>query len=150
MLRLILASLHLLGLGIGLGAVWGRARSLRAKPLDEPALRRAFAADSWWGIAALVWIGTGLARLLSETEKSLSYYMGNHLFWGKMTLLGTIIALEIAPAAALVRWRRRLARGEPPDTPSASRLARISLAQAGLVVLMTALAVAMSRGYGSR
>ena len=34
-------------------------RALQA-PLDVPALRRVFYADTWWGIAAVLWIGTGL------------------------------------------------------------------------------------------
>jgi uncharacterized membrane protein len=55
MLRLTLAALHLLALGIGLGGIWGRARGLGQRPLDLSSVRRAFAADSWWGVAAMVW-----------------------------------------------------------------------------------------------
>jgi hypothetical protein len=40
MLRWILAAVHLLGFGIGLGAVWARARSITSHPLDQAALRR--------------------------------------------------------------------------------------------------------------
>ena len=68
-LRWLLAAAHLLGFGIGLGAVWTRARSIRSQPLDEEALRRTFAADSWWGVSALLLIGSGVWRLLSGTEK---------------------------------------------------------------------------------
>ncbi len=68
MIRWLFASVHLLALGIGLGAVWARARGLRG-PLDVPGLRRVFAADTWWGIAAVLWIGTGLVRAFGELEK---------------------------------------------------------------------------------
>jgi putative membrane protein len=59
--RWFLAALHLLALGFGLGAVWARARGLRGE-LEETGLRRVFYADPWWGIAALLWIATGLVR----------------------------------------------------------------------------------------
>ncbi|HEV8445375.1 MAG TPA: DUF2214 family protein [Gemmatimonadaceae bacterium] len=74
MLRLTLAALHLLALGIGLGGIWGRARELAQRPLEMSGMRRAFAADSWWGIAALLWLVTGLWRLFAGTEKATSYY----------------------------------------------------------------------------
>src|SRR6266511_1832568 len=52
-IRWLLAALHLLALGIGLGAVWARGRALR-DALDASGLRRAFHADAWWGIAAVL------------------------------------------------------------------------------------------------
>jgi putative membrane protein len=66
------ATVHLLALGIGLGAVWARERALRG-PLDAAGLRQAFYADSWWGIAALLWIGTGLVRAFAGLEKGSAY-----------------------------------------------------------------------------
>lgn len=147
LIRWLFAALHLLGLGIGLGAVWARARALRG-PLDSAGLRRVFSADGWWGVAAAIWIGTGLVRMIGGLEKGLDYYLGSHLFWGKMTLLLAILVLEIAPAAALVRWRVQLARGGSPDTRLAGRFARISYVQAVLVLLMVLAATAMARGIG--
>jgi putative membrane protein len=152
MLRISLAGLHLLALGIGLGAVWVRARALRARP-EPDALRRALSADALWGIAALVWIATGLWRLFGETEKSTTYYMHNHLFFAKMTLLVIVLILEVWPMVMLNRWRIGIARGEGPATtiaPTASRIGMISYVEAGIVVLMMFIAVAMARGLGVR
>lgn len=146
--RLLLAGFHLLGLGIGLGSVWARARALSSR-LDPAGLRSVFLADSWWGAAALVWIITGVWRLLAGLEKTTSYYFQNHLFLTKMALLAVILGLEVWPMITLIAWRRRVMRGEQPDTRAAPLLARISYAQAGLVVLMVFLAVAMARGYGA-
>jgi len=67
-IRWVLAASHLLALGIGLGAVWARGRALRNQ-LDGTGLRRVFYADTWWGIAAMVWIGTGLVRAFAGFEK---------------------------------------------------------------------------------
>ena len=104
----LLASFHLLALGIGLGAVWWRGQAL-ASDLDQAALQRAFRADSLWGLSAILWISTGLWRLLAETEKSTGYYLQNHLFLTKMGLLVLIILLELWPMATLVGWRWRRA-----------------------------------------
>jgi putative membrane protein len=147
-IRWLLAAGHLLALGIGLGAVWARGRALRGE-LDALGLRRAFYADTWWGIAAILWIGTGLTRAFGGYEKASSYYLHNHFFWAKMGLLAAILILELRPMVSLIQWRRIVARGGVPDTRFASRFAQVSFAQAGLVVLMVLAATAMARGYGA-
>jgi putative membrane protein len=148
MLRWTLAALHLLGFGIGLGAVWARARSIGSRPLDLPALHRAFAADSWWGLSAILLVGTGLWRLLAGTEKPTAYYLSNHAFFGKMALLIGILLLEIWPMITLIRWRVQVARGSLPDPSPAATIARISYAQAALLIGMVLAATAMARGMG--
>ena len=153
MLRVTLATLHLLALGIGLGAIWARARALSAQSFDVTAAHRAFTADNWWGWAAALWITTGLWRLLAGTEKASSYYMHNRVFLAKMTLFAIVLFLEIAPMLTLIRWRK-LARREGaawrPDGAVAARLGLVSYAEAALIVAIVATAVAMARGYGFR
>ena len=146
-LRWLLAAVHLLGLGIGLGAVWARARALGSGELDIGAVRRVLTADAWWGIAALVWVASGLVRLLAGTEKPTGYYLHNHAFWGKMALFVAIVLLEIRPIVTFGRWRALVRRGEMPPAP-AGALARVSYIQAALVVLMVLAATAMARGLG--
>jgi putative membrane protein len=147
LIRWLFAAVHLLALGVGLGAVWARGRALRGQ-LDAAGLRRVFYTDSWWGVAALLWIGTGLVRAFGGLEKGTAYYLGNHLFWGKMSLLVLILLLELGPMIALVRWRMELSRGTQPDTRAAPAFARISFVQAVLVMLMVLAATGMARGYG--
>jgi putative membrane protein len=147
MLRWVLAALHLLALGIGLGAVWARARTLGGE-LDARGLQRALRADAWWGAAALLWISTGLWRLLAGLEKSTGYYLQNHVFLAKMGLLLVILALEIWPMVTLIQWRRAVATGTAVDLRRAHAIATISLVQTGLVVLMVFAATAMARGIG--
>lgn len=146
-LRVLLAALHLAGLGVGLGAVWTRARGF-GDALDGPGLRRLFAADNWWGLSAVLLIGTGLWRLLSGIEKPTAYYLHNHVFWLKMTALVGILLLEIAPMITLIRWRITVARGAPIDGKRAPLFATISYLQAGLLLIMVATATAMARGLG--
>jgi putative membrane protein len=151
MLRLTLATLHLLALGIGLGAVWTRARSLGSRPLDVGAVRRGFTADSWWGVAALLWIVSGLWRLLAGTEKATSYYTHDWIFLAKMLLFALIFALEIWPMITLMRWRSAMGRERErwqPNERLAHRISQISYVEAALLVMMVVAAVSMARGFG--
>jgi putative membrane protein len=145
--RWLAASLHLLALGIGLGAVWARGRALRSS-LDAGTLRQVFFADTLWGLAAVLWISTGLWRLLAGLEKGTGYYLQNQLFLTKMALLALVLLLEIRPMITLIRWRRTVSRGEAPDTRAAPLLARISFVQAWLIGLMVFAAAGMARGMG--
>lgn len=147
MIRWSLAALHLLALGIGLGAIWARGRALSGG-LDPAGLRRAFYADTWWGVAAALWVSTGAVRAFGGFEKGTFYYLHNHLFWTKMLLLVAILALEVRPMLRLIEWRRVVARGEHPALQGARSLARVSFMQAGLVIGMVLAATAMARGYG--
>lgn len=146
-LRWLLAFTHLVALGIGLGAVWVRARALRGT-LDPAGLRRVFGADTLWGVAAGLWIATGVWRAFGGVEKGTSYYMTNPLFHAKMGLLLLILALEVWPMVTLIRWRMRQGKGEGIDTSPAGALARISEIQAVLVVMMVLAATALARGLG--
>ncbi len=148
-LRWLFAALHLLALGIGLGAIWGRRLALLC-PLDQQGLKRLFRKDNWWAVAAVLWIGTGLVRAFGGLEKGSFYYLHNGLFLGKMACLLAILALEILPMLTLIRWRTLVRKGAQPVTSNAKTLADISTIQAVLVVVMVLLATAMARGIGFR
>lgn len=146
--RWLLAAVHLLGMGIGLGSIWARHRALRGE-LDRAGLGRVFAADNWWGLSAIVLFATGAMRAFGGLEKGTDYYLGNHLFLTKMGLIALILLLEIQPAVGLVKWRIALRKGIQPDTHAAGRFAAISAVQAVLLVGMVLMATGMARGYGS-
>lgn len=147
LLRWTIATVHLLGLGLGLGAIWSRSRALK-NPSDPKNIQRALFADTLWGIAALLWITTGLARAFAGLEKGSAYYLANDAFWVKMILLGLVLLLEIWPMVTLIRWRIQLGRGEVINTQYAGRFAQISALQTALVVAMVLAATAMARGIG--
>jgi putative membrane protein len=160
MLRLTLAWLHLIALGIGFWAVFARGQALREAARELPstaALRRAFMADAHWGAAAGLWLATGLWRYLGSTEKATGYYNSNHIFLTKMTLFVVIVALEVSPMITLIRWRKAVGRSGSPgdghvalDAAKARRIATISYVQGAIVAIMVFTAVAMARGYGAR
>lgn len=150
MTQIVLAALHLIALGLGLGAVINRGTALREVP-DLRSVQRVFRADLIWGIAAILWIATGLWRYFGEIEKSTAYYNANYFFLTKMTLFGLIGLLEIWPMVTLIRWRLAIGRGGSPGVvavPGTARIiATISHVQATLLVLMVFAAAAMARGY---
>jgi putative membrane protein len=147
LLRWTIAAVHLLGLGLGLGAIWSRSRALK-DPSNPNNIQRALFADTLWGIAALLWITTGLARAFAGLEKGSAYYLNNDAFWIKMSLLALVLALEVWPMVTLIRWRIQLSRGEVINTQYARRFAQISALQTALVVAMVFAATAMARGIG--
>jgi putative membrane protein len=144
-LRYTLAVLHLLPLAIGLAALYARGRALRRlqAPAELPAV---FLPDNWYGVAALLWVGTGLWRAFGGLEKGTEHYLQDHWFLGKMGLFGLVFLLELLPMVWLVRWRMDLRKGRTPDLSKATLLARLSFAQLPLLVLMVAMAAAMARG----
>ncbi len=144
-LRWLIATLHLLTLPLGLGAIWARSRALGlAKTVED--LRRVFVADNLWALAAVLWLGTGLLRAFAGLEKGASYYLHDRVFYIKMGLFVTILILEIWPMVTLIRWRISVRRGAPVDLTSATTLARFSQIQLGLVVVMVFAATALARG----
>ena len=152
MLRISLAALHLIALGFGLGAVIARGTALRESP-SNAALRRAFRADTTWGLAAALWIATGVWRMVAGIEKPSGYYYTNPVFHAKLGLFLLILLLELWPMITLFRWRRTFSAGESAERlmtrGSGRKIAVISHIEALVVVVMVFVAVAMARGFGS-
>ena len=152
MLTITLAALHLIALGLGLGAVIARGTALRESP-SNAALRRAFRSDTTWGLAAALWIATGVWRMVAGIEKLPAYYYTNPVFHAKMGLFVLVLVLELWPMITLMRWRRAFSSGESAErlmTRGAGRkIAVISHVEAFVVVAMVFVAVAMARGFGT-
>jgi putative membrane protein len=149
MIAAIVSALHVLALALGLPSIFFRGRALKGS-LDGPGLHRLFTADTVWGIAALLWLATGLARAFGGLEKGSAFYLASPLFWLKITLFATVALLEAWPMVTFIRWRRELRRGEAPDTSAAPRLYIINHAEMGLVVVIVFVASFMARGFGLR
>lgn len=144
MTRVALATLHLLALAIGFGAIHVRARGLLAG--TDAGRRVALAADAWWGVAALLWLATGLYRLFAGFEKGSAYYLQSPEFLAKMGFFALIIVLEVWPMLVLIRWRIALGKGQAPDVSQAARLGWISHVQTLLLIAVVLLAAALARG----
>ncbi|MBX2979287.1 MAG: DUF2214 family protein [Flavobacteriales bacterium] len=145
LLRYLLAVSHLLALSIGLAAVYARWRALkRVRTTDD--LPAVFLADNWYGLAAVLWVATGLWRAFGGLEKGTTFYLENHWFLGKMGLFAVVGVLEVLPMVMLINWRRGLKRGQPPNLDKAPLLATLTLLELPLLVLVVFMAAAMARG----
>jgi len=143
-IRWLLAALHLLALGIGMESVWARGRALR-RPLDADGLKRVFTHDNWYGIAALLWYPTGIARAFFGFEKGTGYYLHQPFFVAKLALVVIVGAVEMWVMVVLIRWRRQQQRGEAIDTRHAALMSRISAWETFAIMLIVFLATAAAR-----
>ncbi|HEV8533667.1 MAG TPA: DUF2214 family protein [Methylomirabilota bacterium] len=145
----VVSALHVLALALGLPALYLRGRALKG-PLDREGMRQLFAADTVWGIAAVLWVVTGLLRAFAGLEKGSQFYLASPLFWTKMALFVAVLLLETSPMATFMRWRMQLRRGQTPDTSRARALYILNHVEMALVVLMVFVASFMARGFGLR
>ncbi len=145
-LRWLVATLHLLTLPLGLGAIWARSRALSTtrSPAD---LKSVFVADNLWGLAAFLWLSTGLLRVFAGLEKPAGYYTHDRVFYAKMALFLVVFLLELRPMITLIRWRGAVRRGLAVDTAPAAELARISQIQMAIVIVIVFAATALARGF---
>ncbi len=141
-----LAAVHLLAFALGFWAVLTRGTAFSRLAAGAGEVRRVLLADNLWGISALVLLVTGGMRAFGGYEKGTDYYLHQPLFHLKMTLFVLILLLELAPMITLIKWRIGLARGNPLKTRRAKMFARISHAEALLLVLMVIAATGMARG----
>ena len=144
-LRYIIATIHVLTFGLGFYSVWARASALRNLK-DENGIKAVLAADNLWGVAAALWLATGLWRAFGGLEKGSDYYLQNTAFLIKMSLFALVFALEIKPMVTFIRWRISLGRKQPIDLSVAPSLARISYIELILLIPIVAMATAMARG----
>jgi putative membrane protein len=148
-LSALVSALHLLALALGLPAVFLRGRALKGR-LDRDGLGRLFAADNIWGVAAALWLVTGLLRAFAGLEKGTAFYLDSPLFWLKLGLFAVVVLLEIRPMVTLLRWRATLRRGGQPDTSAARTLYHLNHLELALVVVIVFVASFMARGFGLR
>ena len=140
----VLSALHLLTLALGLSGVIARGRALSGT-LDEAGWRRLLAADNAWGIAAALWITTGLARVFWGGREP-GFYWSNGFFWVKVGLFGIVFLLELRPMITFVRVRTALARGTPLPEFAVQTFRRINAIEVALVLVIVFTAAFMARG----
>ena len=142
LLTILAAATHYVALGIGLTGVWIRGRGFRARDVEMT-----FYGDNLWGIAAILWIASGLARAFGGLEKGTAFYLHSPMFQLKMALYLLAAALEMWPMIVLIKLRVRQSKGEPLDISRFPTFAKINTAEIVLVVLMPFVASAMARGW---
>ena len=140
----LVASIHLLTLGIGFGSLIFRANGL-SNLKDQKDLRSIFLADNLYGLAAFLWISTGLLRAFAGLEKGTEYYLGSTLFLAKMGLFALVFFLELTPIIVLMRWRKKQKSGVEIDISKAGNLSILSYVELVILIIIVFLASAMAR-----
>jgi putative membrane protein len=140
----LLSAIHVLTLALGLGAVFLRGRAL-GQPLDDAGWRRLLAADNGWGLAAGLWIASGLARVFFGGKET-SFYWRNGFFWVKLALFGIVFVLELKPMMTFIRVRAARRTHAPLPAFSVEEYRRINAAEVVLVVSIVCVATFMARG----
>jgi putative membrane protein len=140
----LLSAIHVLTLALGLGAIFMRGRAL-ARPLDDAGWQRLLSADSVWGVAAGLWIASGLGRVFFGGKEP-AFYWHNGFFWLKLGLFGVVSALEVAPMMTFIRVRSARQRRTTLPQFSIAMYRRINTAEIVLVVAIVFVAAFMARG----
>src|SRR5262245_17792925 len=128
----LLSAIHMLTLALGAGGLFARGRAL-ARPLDDAGWNRLLAADNMWGLAALLWIASGLGRIFLGGKEP-AFYWRNGFFWLKMALFGMVFVLELAPMVTFIRVRGARRRHVPLPLFSIDAYRRVNAIELGLVV----------------
>jgi len=136
------SALHMIGLGISFGSLFARGRAFGKKDIEG-----ALYADNWWGFAAIVVMGSGLARAFGGLEKGTAFYLASSAFQLKMALIGGVLLLELWPMFVLMRHRIIKGRGGDPGDLNWTGLYRANFAEVLLLVLVPFAAAFMARGY---
>jgi putative membrane protein len=140
----LLSAVHVLTLALGLGAVFIRGRALGG-PLDDAGWRRLLAADAAWGVAAALWITSGLGRVFFGGKEP-AFYWSNGFFWVKLALFGLVFTLEQPLMMTFIRVRSARRRGAAMPQFSVEAYRRINTAEVVLVVAIVFVATFMARG----
>lgn len=146
---LILASAHHLAVFTLVGLFAAEFAMLRPGLSGTRVAQLARIDAAYGGIAGLV-IVVGIVRVIFGAA-GWQYYVGNHMFWGKMAAFLIMGLLTIPPTMAMRRWVKA-AEGLADYAPPASEIAtqrRFLHLQAGVLLLIPIFAAAMARGYGS-
>ena len=140
----LLSAIHVLTLALGAAALFTRGRAL-ARPLDDAGWRLLLGSDNVWGLAAFLWITSGLGRVFLGGKEP-EFYWRNGFFWIKIALFAFVFLLELTPMITLIGVRIARGRGaEPPRIPI-ERLRAINAAELLLLVGIVFSAAFMARG----
>lgn len=147
-LESILAYLHLLAILTMVVFVASEAALCRADWLNAKVVARLAKIDLVYGIAAVLVLATGVARIVWGV-KGPAYYGANWLLHAKVGLFVAIALLSIKPTLTFRRWARvQKAGGALPGATEIAATRRLVMVQAHLLPLIPLAATFLARGFG--
>lgn len=149
-LEALLAGLHLVAILTLVVFLSSEAALCRAEWMNAAVVQRLARVDLIYGIAAVVVLATGLARILWGSKGS-DWYWQQPLLHAKLGLFVVIGLLSIQPTLAFRRWQRALqTEGRLPEPAEIRRVRARVMLQAHLLVLIPIAAVMLARGVLTR
>ncbi|EHL21179.1 MULTISPECIES: DUF2214 family protein [unclassified Acidovorax] len=146
-LEAILAALHLVAILTFVVFLSSQAALCRTEWMNAAVVERLVRLDVIYGAAALVMIGSGLARLFWGI-KGVSWYVSQPLFHIKITIVVVMAILSIWPSIMFRRWRRNLqASGALPDELEVKKVRRLVMIQSHVLPVVAVIAVFWARGW---
>lgn len=126
------------------------AEAILCRPgLTLPWAQRLGRVDLFYLITAAFALTTGVLRLFFGIKGS-AFYVGNPVFWIKISLFVAVGLISIIPTLRFIRWTKRLAANNgtviaEEEITGTARIIYVELALLALIPLMGAL---MARGFG--
>ena len=146
-LEAILAALHLVAILTFVVFLSSQAALCRSEWMNAAVVERLVRLDVIYGAAALVMIGSGLARLFWGI-KGMSWYVSQPLFHIKITIVVVMAIMSIWPSIMFRRWRRNLqASGALPDELEVKKVRRLVMIQSHVLPVVAVIAVFWARGW---
>lgn len=145
-LEAVLASVHLLAILTLVVFLSSQAALCRAEWMNAAVVQRLAKLDMIYGIAAVVLLLTGIARLVLGA-KGMSGYVSSPLFHLKMTLFIVAVLLSLKPTFTFRRWKKALdATGQLPAAQEIQQTRKWVMWQSHLVPVIAVVAVFWARG----
>jgi putative membrane protein len=148
MLDLILEFIHHVAV-FGLVGVAAAEFAMIAPGLGGSKLMRLAALDGVYGGLAGLIVIAGFARVFLGDAGS-AFYLGNLVFWTKITLFVIVGLVSIRPTLVIQRWRRA-AQADPNFAVSDEGVSQVRpwfLAEFALLAFIPIFAAMMARGIG--
>lgn len=142
----ILASLHLVAILTAVVFLSSEAALCRSEWMNAAVVRRLGRLDMIYGIALLVLLLTGIARIVWGT-KGLTWYVSQPLFHLKMLLFFVAALLSLRPTVVIRKWVKTLAAtGALPAAEGVLSLRKWIMVQAHIIPVIAVIAVFWARG----
>lgn len=126
------------------------AEAILCRPgLTLPWAQRLGRVDLFYLITAAFALTTGLLRLFFGIKGS-AFYVGNPVFWIKISLFVAVGLISIIPTLRFIRWTKRLNanNGTVIAEDEITGTARIIYVELALLALIPLMGTLMARGFG--
>jgi putative membrane protein len=146
-LEAILAALHVVAILTFVVFLSSQAALCRTEWMNAAVVERLARLDMIYGVAAMLLIASGLARLFWGV-KGLSWYVSQPLFHIKITIVVAMAVLSIWPSIMFRRWLRNLrATGAMPEATEVKKVRRLVMIQSHVLPVVAVIAVFWARGW---